>query len=394
MRRTLLGLGVLCGLTVAAYVVWLANRTPRADYHAIFRDGLQALEAHDLPRVGRALERLQAAPEFDREYWLLHGGKLLQEGNYSVALQSLKLTRPVGELQEPALRMTAQCLFQVGRVAEAESVFKQLLQVDPDHPDAHRGLAVIYYDVGAMDHALTHLAELARVDPDDYAPHRLAGRIHLDFQRYAEAAEAYRLCLERAPPPEVRREATVNRGRALLQLREYQPALELLQPLTDDPEALALSAESHWALGESEAARTLLQQALQLAPNGRTARYLSAQMHLSDNHADDAADDLEVILAADPHDYEARHLLAQAYQQLGREADAAAARDQMQADFALFERMTELSRKAINAPDNPFVRDELADVCEQLGKTDLAEVWRNAATAVRQKQGVQVQLPR
>ena len=378
----------------AAWVVWLANRTPRADYQTIFRQGLLALEAHDLPGVSEALERLQEAPEFEREYWLLHGGKLLQEGNYSVALQSLKLTRPVGELRVPALRMTGQCLFQLGRVAEAESVFEQLLQVDPDHSDAHRGLAVIYYDIGAMDHALTHLAELARVAPDDYAPHRLAGRIHLDFQRYAEAADAYQLCLERDPPPEVRREATVNRARALLQLREYQPAVELLQPFPDDSEALALSAEAYWALGESESARERLERSLGIAPDDRAARYLSAQMHLSDSRPEDAADDLDAILAADPHDYEARHLLAQALQQLGRDEDAAAARQQMQADFALFERMTELSRQAIQAPDNPYVRDELAELCEQLGKAELAQVWRNAATAVRQKQGVQVQLPR
>lgn len=382
---------ILAGLvlTAAAGVTWLALRTPRADLQRQFPTGLAALERGDGPALDAVLDVLELAPDYEPHFWLLQGGKHLRAGQYQAALACLAQTRPVGELREPALRLTGECLYRLGRVAEAESLFRELLSEHPDHAEAHRWLAIIAYDLGAMNHALTHLAELARLRGDDYTPHRLAGRIHLDFQRYPEAADAYRRCLERHPPPHLRREAILQLARALIPLREYAEAEQVLRELGDDPEALALRAEAVWSLGEQARAEELVATALRLAPDDRASLYLLGRMRLAAGDAAAAVVPLTRLLERRPHDYEARYQLALAYQRLERAEEARRETERMQQDFARYERMTALSRRAIDAPHDAEVREELAKLCEELDQPELAQMWRAAATAARQYANVQ-----
>lgn len=392
-RRLVLILSVLL-LSAAAGAGWLAFRTPHSDLEQQFRRGLTALERGDEPALTAALDALERAPDFEPHFWLLQGGRFLRAGQSEAALRCLAHTRPTGELREPALHLTGECLYRLGRVAEAESLFRDLLAEHPEHAEAHRWLAVISYDLGAMNHALTHLAELARLRDDDYTPHRLAGRIHLDFQRYPEAAEAYRRCLARHPPPHVRREAVVHLARALIPLREYAEAEQVLRELADDAEALALRAEAVWSLGEQDRAEELVAAALRLAPEDRTSLYLLGRMRLAAGEAAEAIPPLQQVLTHRPHDYEARYQLALAYQRLGRAAEAERETERMQQDFARYERMTALSRRAIESPRDAEVREELAKLCEELDRPELAEVWRAAAAAARQYADVQTPVRR
>lgn len=392
-RRLILILTALV-LTAAAGVAWLALRTPSADFERQFQAGLAALESGDEPTLSAALDALERAPDYEAHFWLLQGGRFLRRGQHEAALRCLAYTRPAGELREPALRLTGECLYRLGRVAEAESLFRELLAEQPDHAEAHRWLAILSYDLGAMNHALTHLAELARLRKDDYTPHRLAGQIHLDFQRYPEAADAYRRCLERHPPPHVRREALIHLARALIPLREYAEADQVLRELPDDPEALALRAEAVWSLGEPQRAEELVAEALRRAPDDRTSLYLRGRMRLAAGDAAGALEPLNRLLTRRPHDYEARYQLSLAYQRLGRTEEAQRETERMQQDFDRYERMTSLSRRAIEAPRDAEVREELAKLCEELDRPELAQMWRAAAAAVRQYAGVQERVPR
>lgn len=386
---------ILSGLLIPAVgIAWLALRTPPADFDRQFQSGLAALERGDDPALTAALDLLEKSSDHEAHFWLLQGGRFLRRGQHEAALRCLAYTRPVGELREPALRLTGECLYRLGRVAEAEGLFRELLREQPDHAEAHRWLAILSYDVGAMNEALTHLAELARLRENDYTPHRLAGQIHLDFQRYPEAADAYRRCLERHPPPHVRREALVHLARALIPLREYVKAERILRELPDDPEALALRAEAVWSLGESQRAEELVTKALRRTPEDRTSLYLRGRMRLAAGDAAGAVEPLTRLLTRLPHDYEARYQLSLAYQRLGRTEEAQRETERMQQDFARYERMTSLSRQAIEAPRDAEVREELAKLCEELDRPELAQMWRAAAVAVRQYAGVQERVPR
>jgi hypothetical protein len=55
----------------------------------------------------------------------------------------------------------------------------------------------------------------------------------------------------------------------------------------------------------------------------------------------------------------------------------------MRQSQALRRRLTDLSDQAVLRPRDAQVRDELADVCEQLAKPELARLYRQAADACR-----------
>ena len=47
------------------------------------------------------------------------------------------------------------------------------------------------------------------------------------------------------------------------------------------------------------------------------------------------------------------------------------------------EQLTDLNIKALSEPFNSELRFELADLCEQLGKKELAVMWRKAGESIR-----------
>jgi hypothetical protein len=51
-------------------------------------------------------------------------------------------------------------------------------------------------------------------------------------------------------------------------------------------------------------------------------------------------------------------------------------------------RLTELNIKAVQDPRDPIVRDQLAELCDSLGKKELAEMWREAAQNCREGQAL------
>ena len=55
--------------------------------------------------------------------------------------------------------------YQAGRLPEAESLFKQVLQVHPDHSDALHGLGVITYQLHQYDQAVLS-EDVAAVVPE------------------------------------------------------------------------------------------------------------------------------------------------------------------------------------------------------------------------------------
>ena len=73
--------------------------------------------------------------------------------------------------------------------------------------------------------------------------------------------------------------------------------------------------------------------------------------------------------------------LGLAYAGAGRKEDAARAlaRDaELRKDL---DRITELSKEAMQKPWDPGVRRQLADVCDRMKKPELAAMWRKAAAA-------------
>jgi len=235
-----------------------------------------------------------------------------------------------------------------------------------------------------MNDALGELDQLIRLRPDDFSPHHLLGQIFLDQERFPEAILHYRQALKSGPPGNRIAEISLDLTRALVRQRSYAEALSVLESLDPDVTALALRAECLLNLGRGTEALAALDQARLNDPHDRRVLLLDARLALDRHEPAAAIAPLQEALAGDPHDYATRYQLAQSLQRLGRNTEYEVEMARMEASRTLSLRLTELNELAIENPDDPGIRDRLAETCRQLGKTDLAGMWQKAAAALRQ----------
>ena len=348
-----------------------------------FRQAMAALEARDLKSVARTIKVLRREPGFETHVNLLLGASLLQTGSAEAALKRLSARRPEGELRAPVLLLVAEAFYGLGRLTETELIARQLEHEQPDNVDAHRWLAAVYYDLGALNSAIKELGVVITLDPQDYQPRHLLGLIYFDSDNYADATKHYYKALELGPPPVKRREIIDDLAKVLVKLRAYRDALELLEQASLDAMLLALKSQCHWALGEHDLAIQILKQAEELDPDERQVLLLKGSIETEADNAEAAISPFTRHLKRDPHDFECRYRLALAYRSLGRIDRYETEIARMQESKELREQLTELGQQAADQPRNAEIRDRIADICEKLGKHELAETYRTAADSCR-----------
>jgi tetratricopeptide (TPR) repeat protein len=377
-------------LTVVAVVAVAAGlwALSRPDPAVVFRDSLEQLEHGNQDAVLEGIKTLEAHAGFESHVALLRGGYQLRRGHPGDAMRSFDELQPVGELRKPALELTGECLFLLDQLPLAAAQFQELLKDNPRSADAHRWLGQIFYNLGAFDTAVSHLQELIKLEPDNYLAHALIGHMAFDFEDFKVAVENYRkaLSMERpeGTPARVHQEVLRNLARSLIGQNNYPEALDILESAEPDHAlVLALKADCHRGLGHSARARQLLDQALKQDPNQRVAVLLQVDMAVDRKQTAAVVAPLQRILEADPHDTACRYQLAQAWQRLGEPDKYKLEMERHERSNKLKQELTEKNLQANRAPDHAEVRDRLAEICESLGKPELAAMWRQAAAACR-----------
>ena len=94
---------------------------------------------------------------------------------------------------------------------------------------------------------------------------------------------------------------------------------------------------------------------------------------------------LERSVELDPNEYQSHYLLGQAYSGAGRVEDAGRAFARVDALKKNLDRITALSKEAMEKPWDPKVRLELAKLSDDMGKPNLAQMWRKAADACAER---------
>ena len=88
---------------------------------------------------------------------------------------------------------------------------------------------------------------------------------------------------------------------------------------------------------------------------------------------------LEKALHLDAHDCSSRYQLALLYTKQKRQAEADEQFRLLATSQQLFRQLSDLNQQAIERPRDAAVRHRLADVCSQLNKRELAQMWLKAA---------------
>ncbi|MSR60158.1 MAG: tetratricopeptide repeat protein [Planctomycetaceae bacterium] len=387
VRKRRWRLVLLCTLAGGAASVWYAWQVwQRRDLDHRIDLALSALREEDsLDVVHDTIAQLVGRPDWHSELRLLEGGVLLRGGDPSAALQAFDSVRNDGRLRVSLFLMGGEALYRLGRLADAESIFLNLAQEHPDESKVHRWLATIYHDFGSIDSSMAELERLAQLRPGDFLAYRLMGRTYAgDYRRFDEAAVQYRLALERNPPEPDRSDIIREFAQCLVLLKEFAEALDVLKGMSDGPLKQLLQVESYRGLGEFDEAQRVLDRLAATEPQHQGVLLLGAILAIGRGDGQAAVPGLKKLLEQDPHHYVARHQLSLAYQSLGDSAAGKAESERMLESKKLHQRHDELYSQVIDRPSDADVRLDLARVCEQLGRTDEAAHWRQAAEQTRQ----------
>ena len=116
-------------------------------------------------------------------------------------------------------------LHQQGQLDEAEKIYQQVLQVNPDHPDALHFLGVLAHQKGKNDLAIELIRKAISFNPDYSDAHNNLGNVLKEIGRLAEAEEAYQACLA-IDADNI--DALSNLGAVLRENEKYSEALAVL----------------------------------------------------------------------------------------------------------------------------------------------------------------------
>ncbi len=162
---------------------------------------------------------------------------------------------------------TALKHYQAGQLQEAEQLYLQILQVDPNQVDALHLLGVIAGQTGRNDLAVDYLTTALRLEPDFAAAHNNLGNVFVIQGKLPEAVASFQRAVSVKPDFAV---AHNNLGNALREqghlaaaVASLQQALLLRPEYPDAHLNLGLALEAQGKLGEAEAN---LQQAVRLKP--------------------------------------------------------------------------------------------------------------------------------
>ena len=208
---------------------------------------------------------------------------------------------------------TAELLLQkavahhrAGELPLAEAIYRRVLQLSPDHPDALYLLGIMAYSVGNFALSLELIDKVLRINPRNAEAFSNRGSALFRLQRYQAAVESYDQAIQLDPNYA---EAYCNRSSALYVLEHYQAALEsaekaiLLRP--NYPEAYGNRGNALGGLKHYEAALENYDQAIRLKPNNAEALSNRGNALLELGRCQAALESCDKAIAIDPNYAEA-----------------------------------------------------------------------------------------
>jgi predicted O-linked N-acetylglucosamine transferase (SPINDLY family) len=215
---------------------------------------------------------------------------------------------------------------QAGRLAEAEALYRQVLDRAPDHPDALHFLGVLAGQAGRPDRAIALIGRAIAAQPANALYHSNLGEVYRRSGELDRALDHFRRALELQPDAA---EPHNNLGNVLWQTGRPEEAAVLYR------RAIALRpdyAEAHSNLGVVLTARgrldeavAALRRAIALAPGHAEAHSNLGDALKGQGRIEDALEAYRRAIALAPNLAQAHNNLGCALKDLGRLEEAAAA---------------------------------------------------------------------
>ncbi len=263
--------------------------------HAERANGDQAAAQHAIARA------VLLAPE-DADLHLQRAGFLLGEHKLDEAQAALLRTVHLDPNQFEAYILQAQLAIGRGDIDEAERLQRSAARLAPDHVwvKTLEGMIALRRGDGARAQSL--LTRAAEQMPDDLQVLYALGFAHLDQRQFAFAEQAFRKIIDLSPAMHGLRGLLAD---VLLQQQRPEEALEVLQPLLDDPRTATpalkrMTAELEAVMGRHETAIQRLREALAEDPRDPRAWSLATEIWRRIGDFADARITLDATLAKYP----------------------------------------------------------------------------------------------
>jgi tetratricopeptide (TPR) repeat protein len=214
---------------------------------------------------------------------------------------------------------------QAGRLQAAEQIYRQILQVEPNHPDALHLLGVIAAQCGKYDSAVEYMGRATQLNQDNANAHNNLGNALREQGKSEEAAACYRRALQLKPDYA---DAHNNLGAVLRDQGNLEEAvaccrraLELKPNYAEVHNNLGAALQNQ---GKSDEAIACYRRALELKPDYAKAHYNLGSALKDLGKPDEAAACYRRALELKPDDAEAHNNVGNALLDQGKPDEAAA----------------------------------------------------------------------
>ena len=215
-----------------------------------------------------------------------------------------------------------------GNLAEAERLYREILQITPRQMKAHVGLGIVARETGRMDLAIRSLQRALTMFEPHAANHTLLATMLLDVGRNDEALTHARRAVELDPKLATAQHELARALKATGQHGVTESAVNPRRAPTAQPVAASETcsrARTLAAKGNLDAAIDLLRTAIAKYPAEPQLHVAMAEFLLEDQRFDDAAQALATATQLDPSNADAHIRLSLLHEQLGDTDSAIAA---------------------------------------------------------------------
>ncbi len=211
-----------------------------------------------------------------------------------------------GNLLEAAIEDALQH-HSAGRLSKAEAIYQQILQTDPEHPDALHLLGVIANQVGRNDIAVDLITKAITIKPNLVEAHNNLGNALKILGRLEEAAACHRKALSLKPDYVEARYNLANACQALGQLDEaIRHYRKVIIEMPDFADVHGNLGNALYKLGRLDEAITNYQNFTAIKPDSADAYYNLGNALKGVGRWDDAVENYQKTLALNP-DYANAH---------------------------------------------------------------------------------------
>lgn len=244
----------------------------------------------------------------DSRWWILSkkGMRFLPAvliGLFLFAGCAVNRTNGVEKEKAKALENMGTSLVLQGQYRAALEPFLKALEIDPENPEIHNNLALVYQELEKYDLSLKHFQRALHLDPKFLEAMNNMGVLYVQLGEWDLALHCFKKAAEdiryKTPQFAYHNIGSVyfHKGQFQKAIEYYQRAIRLAPTYMDAYRSLASAYE---ALDRMEEAIQTYHQIFDIDPQSWDAHLNLGKLYLRLNRRQDAVKELELVIQSDP----------------------------------------------------------------------------------------------